>query len=1024
LKLHKTYAFRAVVLIGLLWLSVVSQGGPAPLASAASEDVREPLAVCRELPTVLCSLGWILPLQEESSARADVDLWHMTGRILSYSDSGTSWNSRDAVFLGCHKPTVNTDSRIFEHTIYLQCTDAVYAIRRFDAEHAYTCLRFSFADNPQELLWACYEDRLALGPMVDLSIRSGASPEAVAAGGTWTWTLTVQNDAIFQANADDAVVTAVLPGSTRISSVTASQGSCQSTLTDAWTIVCSLGALPSSGIVTVEMSMTLDPVFPATWIQATATVSDRGRTFDPVSANNFTSTTASVESETFLISPLCIAPEDSITLGGLTIDLAALGPDDVLIEEKTAKILAAGTSGLVVQVPQLPDGTLATVTVRGVSGSGQVTVNAGCAVRALSTEDVQAGFIAGEVLIFLQEGLRPDELEQFRADYGFQSLIEYPLSGFYRAVLGDMPLSRPREPEPVLCQISKRDSAPAVDVLLLLDRSGSMDESRLKPLMRELSQQMYCLLSRNSRVAVMTYSDEVRLELPFAAWSAASYDSLISWIETPQRPQSTSHLEQALAAALDAFPAAAQTEPSKHLLVITRGPALPPMKDIQTLIERAQDKEITVHGLGFLSLFFPSGSYRELRSLAQATGRDITFWEEQKRWMLPEVIAQALVWGVYGITDCSDDCLDRIPSVSATRFEQTADLVERLNRDPRVDQAFTNDLVDTSQGDPYLADQGWLLKLGLPEGWDDFFPHRGAGITLAVIDTGADLRLSASTATAPELVLSALAPEGLNFAPVPIELKHPLGQDELGHGTAVSTIAAASLGNGVNGAGVAPQAILLPIKVFAVVEGQVKASNEAVAQALGSAFSLGVDVINMSLGCRACSASTESALRKYYEKLLNSLLQKQKASPSRAKVPVIVAASGNDGEALIDSPAAHPFVFAVGSVRPDSSGRSEFSNYGPELDFVAIGEKTQTTVVGGQFHDPGSGTSFAAPQVAGLVALILAEEPGLSPDEVKARIIACFTLDVGRPGYDEETGWGRIWIPPLAQAKPECRNTR
>jgi hypothetical protein len=309
---------------------------------------------------------------------------------------------------------------------------------------------------------------------------------------------------------------------------------------------------------------------------------------------------------------------------------------------------------------------------------------------------------------------------------------------------------------------------------------------------------------------------------------------------------------------------------------------------------------------------------------------------------------------------------------------QTLIVLDQLNQDLRVDAAFLNSLMDILQAnDPDIASQGWLLSLGLPAGYDTFFPNRGAGTTIAIIDTGADLALPSDELA--ELTFPSSAPQGMNFSPVRDD---PSGSDELGHGTIVSTIAAAS-SNQFNGLGVAHAATVLTLKVFTVVNGQVQASNEGVSEALLQAYEQEVDVINLSLGCRGCDAESENSLRDYYQRIID----------------------------IIDSPAAANPVVTVGAIPSDLSGKSSFSNYGPELDFVAVGEDINTTILGGAFANSGSGTSFSAPQVAGLIALILAERPGLEVEAVIEVIKACFIKDLGPEGFDEETGWGRIFVP-------------
>jgi PKD repeat protein len=346
---------------------------------------------------------------------------------------------------------------------------------------------------------------------------------------------------------------------------------------------------------------------------------------------------------------------------------------------------------------------------------------------------------------------------------------------------------------------------------------------------------------------------------------------------------------------------------------------------------------------------------------------------------------------------------------------QTLVTLNQLNQDPRVDAAFLNSLMDILQvNDPDIASQGWLLSLGLPEGYDAFFPKRGEGITIAIIDTGADLTLPSEDLA--ELTFPSSAPQGMNFSPVRDD---PSGFDELGHGTVVSTIAAAS-SNQFNGLGVAHAATILTLKVFTIVNGQIQASNEGVSEALLQAYEQEADIINMSLGCMGCSAESEQSLRDYYQRIIDNLIANQIAKGK--KLPILVAASGNDGESIIDSPAAANPVIAVGAISSDLSAKSSFSNYGPELDFVAVGEDINTTVLGGAFANSGSGTSFSAPQVAGLIGLILAERPGLDVEAVIEVIKDCFSEDLGSVGFDNETGWGRIVVPTSVHSGCDWEN--
>jgi subtilisin family serine protease len=125
------------------------------------------------------------------------------------------------------------------------------------------------------------------------------------------------------------------------------------------------------------------------------------------------------------------------------------------------------------------------------------------------------------------------------------------------------------------------------------------------------------------------------------------------------------------------------------------------------------------------------------------------------------------------------------------------------------------------------------------------------------------------------------------------------------------------------------------------------------------------------------------------------------------------AATGNDGLDQISYPASSTSVNAVGAVSQDGS-RAWFSNRGTGLDFMAPGVGIVTTdrVGPGGYNATdyvmsASGTSFASPYAAGVAALMLASNPGLSPAELE-QMMRESCVDLGDPGYDTTFGWGLV----------------
>jgi hypothetical protein len=133
---------------------------------------------------------------------------------------------------------------------------------------------------------------------------------------------------------------------------------------------------------------------------------------------------------------------------------------------------------------------------------------------------------------------------------------------------------------------------------------------------------------------------------------------------------------------------------------------------------------------------------------------------------------------------------------------------------------------------------------------------------------------------------------------------------------------------------------------------------------------------------------------------------------------VVVAAAGNAGEdARGYYPGALEPVITV-AASDASDAPAWFTNWGSRIDVAAPGvDIVSTRAAGtslgapaGDGHSRLSGTSMAAPHVAGLAALVLARHPGFSIEEVR-QAIRVSAVDIGRPGLDEQSGYGRVDAP-------------
>ena len=315
-----------------------------------------------------------------------------------------------------------------------------------------------------------------------------------------------------------------------------------------------------------------------------------------------------------------------------------------------------------------------------------------------------------------------------------------------------------------------------------------------------------------------------------------------------------------------------------------------------------------------------------------------------------------------------------------------AAVLERLAADPTVlaaepdRQRFT---LDTAHPDDPLLPQQW----GLPAiHWTSDALTRPAA-TVAVLDSGfdvqhRDLRVNGTS----RFTATWNASTGTSTA-------SPAND----HGTGVASVVGATADDGFGMAGVAPSAPLLGVRI-ADATGQMWVSDEIAA--LRWATEHGARVINLSLGGRRASDAEHQAI----------------VAATNAGA-LVVAAAGNDGCTPLNGPvypAAYPEALAVGA-SDSTDAVACFSNHGPYVDVVAPGDDITVAVPGGG-HEQWSGTSFAAPHVAGVAALVAGAHPDWSSREL-ATILRSSARDVGAPGTDEYAGAGLVdlaaaWTQP------------
>lgn len=217
--------------------------------------------------------------------------------------------------------------------------------------------------------------------------------------------------------------------------------------------------------------------------------------------------------------------------------------------------------------------------------------------------------------------------------------------------------------------------------------------------------------------------------------------------------------------------------------------------------------------------------------------------------------------------------------------------------------------------------------------------------------------------------------------------------DTYGHGTMVAGIIGAVTDNDEGIAGVAPNVKIMALKGFPDGEN-VLGSTSDLAEAIVYAAMNGADVINNSWGCfpPSCPSNpvAEAAVNTAY-----------------GLGAVVVFGAGNDDLDINDiSPQnMQPETIAVAATDHDDV-RAIFSNTGTLIDLAAPGVDVVSTWPLNNYA-LADGTSFAAPHVAGVAALIISEYPSYTNDQVRI-ILRDSTDDIDAAGFDSNTGMGRL----------------
>ena len=363
-------------------------------------------------------------------------------------------------------------------------------------------------------------------------------------------------------------------------------------------------------------------------------------------------------------------------------------------------------------------------------------------------------------------------------------------------------------------------------------------------------------------------------------------------------------------------------------------------------------------------------------------------------------------------TRSQDDVVDEIDGpvrsfwlVNAIAFTGTADEIRTVADHPAVAEVTLDQPVQVTESaditaTPYPDAGGgnWGLEaINAPAAWSTY-GLRGDGVRIGNIDTGV-------AADHPDLAGRVVAwRDFVNGRPTPY--------DDNGHGThTVGTAAGGASGGGP--IGVAPGAQLVVAKAIGANGGgsgsAILAAAEWMTDPDGNPATADYPAVISN------SWSSTSANDPWFRPMVRRWRE-------LGIVPVFSAGNNGPGPQTINSPASYPDVIAVGAL--DRTGApAPFTARGPVIwqNVDGLGPNAGTTITKPDVAAPGvnivssvgngylsySGTSMAAPHVAGLVALLRQANRDLSVDAI-ADILRASAQDVGAPGPDFQTGAGRV----------------
>lgn len=292
-----------------------------------------------------------------------------------------------------------------------------------------------------------------------------------------------------------------------------------------------------------------------------------------------------------------------------------------------------------------------------------------------------------------------------------------------------------------------------------------------------------------------------------------------------------------------------------------------------------------------------------------------------------------------------------------------------------------------------VSGQSYLVeRLGLDDAWA---LSRGRGVTVAVVDSGVE--------AGNVHFAGALVPGASTFG----DGSAPADDDLIGHGTAVAGLIAARKADGSGVIGVAPEAMIMPVRAFEADPETAQSSRDLIGPSAASvaagirwAADHGAQIINVSL--------SDDQFADLYAGAVEY---------AHARGSLVIASAGNRNTADADRPdPAHfypgelPGALAVAGVLKDGAWSAESSYSGEHVDVAAPGQSMPSAYISGGdcvFNGDSASSSYAAAIVSGAAALVAARYPHETPDQWAFRLMQS-AMRVAPAARSDTVGWGEV----------------